>query len=80
MNVNNKFKQLEDKIKNIENKIDKQNEKLDNILKIINEDIKINCDKMSNHINFIETVYEKVKSPMYFICNKFNNMPTIGWN
>ena len=32
---------------------------------------------MNNHINFIESVYDKVKSPMYFICNKFNNMRLI---
>lgn len=78
MIVENKFNELQEKINSLEEKINQQNNKLDLILKILNEDIKENCEKMSNHINFIESVYDKVKSPMYFICNKFNNMRLIG--
>lgn len=78
MIVEDKFKKLQEKIDNLEEIINQQNNKLDLILKILNEDIKENCEKMSNHINFIETVYDKVKSPMYYICNKFNNMRMIA--
>ena len=67
------------KIEEIDKKLIEQNKKIDLILKILNEDIKTNCDKMNEHINFINTVYDKVKAPMYYICNKFSNIPTIGW-
>ena len=79
MLVKNNFEEINENILKIENKIDKQNKKLDEILKILNDDVKINCSKMSQHIDFIETVYNKIKSPMYYICSKFENMPSIGW-
>ena len=28
--------------------------------------------KMTSHIDFVDTVYEKVKSPLNFVCNKFS--------
>ena len=77
MNVENKINLLEKKIIELNNKIEVQNQKLDLIITILNDDIKENCTKMSEHINFIETVYDKVKAPMYFICNKFNKIPSI---
>lgn len=48
--------------------------KVDMILQILQNDVKPECKKMSDHINFIETVYDNVKSPMNFICNKFNEI------
>lgn len=48
------------------------NKKLDHIITTL-ESIKLNSQKMSNHIDFIDTVYNKVKSPMYWICDKINN-------
>lgn len=80
MLVQNKLEEINDKIKNLEDKIDQQNKKLDIITNILNNDVKINCDKMSEHIDFIEMVYNKIKSPMYYICSKFENIPSIGWS
>jgi hypothetical protein len=80
MLVKNNFEEINEKIKNLEDKLDDQNKKLDKILKILNDDVKINCSKMSKHIDFIETVYNKIKSPMYYICSKFENIPSIGWS
>ena len=50
-------------------KIDKEIRELKNT---INQDIKGNCDKMGSHIDFIEKVYDTVKTPMYYICEKIN--------
>ena len=72
MLVQNKLEEIYDKIKNLEDKIDEQNKKLDIITNILNNDVKINCDKMSEHIDFISSVYERVKTPMYFICDKLS--------
>lgn len=45
-------------------------EKLDKILKILEGDLTKNCEKMSEHIDFIDNVYDNVKNPLGFICNK----------
>ena len=44
------------------------------------EDIKDNCSKMSEHIDFIQSVYDRVKAPMYYICDKFSNVPSLSWS
>jgi len=54
------------------NKVDILEEKLDSIIKILNNDIKTNTEKMGSHIDFIENIYENVKSPLGFFCNKIN--------
>ena len=50
-------------------KIDKIDKKLDEILLILKKDISKNTQKMGAHIDFVETVYENVKSPLGFLCN-----------
>jgi hypothetical protein len=47
--------------------------KLDRIENLLMEN-KHNCDKMSNHIDFIEKVYEYIKKPLFYITNKFRIM------
>ena len=56
----------------IDDRLDRLEEKLDLILKILTEDIKNSCEKMGGHINFVEKVYDNVKHPLTFICNKVN--------
>ena len=34
--------------------------------------IKNDCNKMCNHINFVDNVYSKVKIPFNFLCAKAN--------
>jgi hypothetical protein len=50
-------------------KIDQIDNKLDEILFILKKDISKNTKKMGEHIDFVETVYENVKSPLGFLCN-----------
>ena len=45
-------------------------EKLDKILELLESKITKNCEKMSEHIDFIDNVYDNVKNPLGFICNK----------
>jgi len=49
-------------------KIDILTLKVDEILDILKKDVSKNTKKMSDHINFVENVYENVKSPLGFIC------------
>ena len=57
------------KIEQLNVKIEQLNVKIDEILNILKKDISRNTKKMSDHINFVENVYENVKSPLGFICN-----------
>ena len=46
--------------------------KVDTILELLEKDVKPNCNKMNNHINFVENVYSTVKNPLAFIFNRVN--------
>ena len=46
------------------------NNKLDRIEQLLNNDILNNCNKMSNHIDFIERIYEYIKYPLFYISDK----------
>ena len=63
---------MEDKIIELEQKLINIESKLDNIYNIINIDVKDNCKKMKEHIDFIDNVYDSIKLPLHFICNRIN--------
>lgn len=46
------------------------NEKLDRIENLLNNEILNNCNKMSNHIDFIERIYDYIKFPLFYITDK----------
>jgi uncharacterized protein YaaN involved in tellurite resistance len=46
--------------------------KMDKILEILEKD----CKKMTDHIDFIENVYDNVKSPFYYLMDKVNILST----
>ena len=54
----------------IEERLDRLENKIDQIIELLNGDLKSNCDKMAGHIEFVENVYDKVKKPLGYICNK----------
>jgi len=57
-----------DKIHDIHERVERIEEKLDKIINLLEHNQK-SVDKMSNHIDFIDGVYNKVKSPLNTICN-----------
>jgi hypothetical protein len=59
--LRNKILDLENMFKVIETKMDK-------ILELLEKD----CKKMSDHIDFVENVYDNVKMPFYYVMNKVN--------
>ena len=44
--------------------------KLNKITELLENDVAPNCNKMSSHIDFVENVYDNVKNPLGFLCNK----------
>ena len=59
-----KIELLREEIRNISIKLDKVMDKLE-----VNHE---ECTKMGNHINFVENVYQSIKSPLNFIFDKVN--------
>jgi hypothetical protein len=72
MNISLKICVLEKKIDTLDSKILQLSSKIDTILELLTNEVKPSCNKMNDHINFIETVYDTIKSPMEIICNKIN--------
>lgn len=53
-------------------KVDALERKVDEILHVLQNDVTSECKKMGDHIDFIETVYDYIKSPLHFICDRFH--------
>ena len=60
------------KLKDLENKMIILEEKLDKISSLLEGDIGKNCQKMNQHIHFVERIYDNVKRPLGYLCNKIN--------
>jgi len=60
------------KLDSLEYKLIDLEVKLNKITDLLERDISPNCNKMSNHIDFVDKVYDTVKSPLNFMCNKIN--------
>jgi hypothetical protein len=58
----------------LKNKIERMEEKLDTILQKMDTHIIKNCDKMGDHIDFVNNVYDTVKVPLHYISNKVQKM------
>ena len=44
------------------------------ILNLLESNVKPNCEKMSSHINFVESVYNNIKEPMYYVCSQIRGL------
>ena len=58
----------------LSNRIQKIEEKLDIIVQKLDNNIIKNCDKMGDHIDFVNNVYETVKVPLHYISNKIHKI------
>jgi len=63
---------LKNKILDLENHFTIMDKKMDKILEILEKD----CKKMSDHIDFVENVYDNVKMPFYYVMDKVNHLVT----
>ena len=60
--IKEKFDSIDQKLESIENNISKLLDMQQNVNK--------NAEKMGEHIDFVENVYDNVKNPLGYICNK----------
>ena len=61
---------LEKRLNKIESKIDKLTELFNKIDSKIDDNLSDNCNKMTNHIDFIESIYIQLKNPIEYITTK----------
>jgi len=66
--------EVKSKLDSLEEKINDLDDKLSDILILLERDVKPNCNKMSNHIDFVDNVYDNVKNPLGFMCNKISKL------
>ena len=68
-------------LRELSKKVDKLHEDVAKILILLESSVKANCDKMGEHITFVEGVYAKVKYPMEYVADKItstrNMLPSI---
>lgn len=57
-----------DKIHDVQERVERIETKLDKIIYILETNQK-SCDKMSKHIDFVDGVYDAMKSPLNTLCN-----------
>lgn len=69
---NNKIIDDSELLKELIKRTDSIDKKLNDIISILNGDVKKNTQKMGEHIDFIERIYDNVKSPLGFLCNRIN--------
>ena len=72
-NIFNLIEKLDKKIDHLTDKLEIVEEKIDNIYNKIDCDVTKECKKMGEHIDFIENVYDNVKHPLGYICNKIKS-------
>lgn len=60
-NIDSRLDKIDSRVLNIETSF----KHLDNTIKSNNKE----CEKMGNHIDFIENIYDNVKHPLGYICN-----------
>ena len=60
------------RLNRIEQKVNNIDQKLTDLIILMNDN-KRDCEKMSTHIDFIDSIYEKLKTPIDFVCNTINN-------
>lgn len=73
IDLNNKLIKLETSLNNIDNKLNillNITDKFDDIV----HDIHQSTSNMDNHITFVETIYDTISSPLYYIMNKFSKV------
>ncbi len=64
-----KINSIYKKTDSIENRLREIDDKLTELIILMNDN-KRDCEKMSSHIDFIDSVYEKLKAPIDYVCNR----------
>jgi uncharacterized protein YaaN involved in tellurite resistance len=76
MNEDQEILDIHEKLVALESRCERMEQKMDKILELLEKD----CKKMTDHIDFIENVYDNVKSPFYYLMDKVNSLSLLSTN
>ena len=71
------MQELSDKVDNLTQEILNLSKKIDKIMEVLSVN-QGECERMGNHINFVENLCEKVKSPLIYFCDQINSYRNIS--
>lgn len=75
-NIENKLEAMTALLVKLNDNIEKINESIDEFSESLDEELIPECKKMSSHIDFVENVYDTVKHPLGYLCNKIKRLTT----
>ena len=67
-----------EQLREIKDKLTQLESKIDTIVELLDGSLKTSCEKMGEHIDFVERVYDNVKNPLGYICNKVSYLSGTG--
>lgn len=68
--IEQEISEIKEEIEGIKNLLEEMNKKLDKINSTVEIEVKGPCAKMSDHIDFVEVVYNNIKAPLSYLCGK----------
>lgn len=71
--LHERIEEIEDKLELIDTNIQNLTKKINTIIDLLETNVNPNCEKMGQHINFIECIYENVKHPLGYFCSFINH-------
>ena len=75
-NIENQLEGMKELLIKLNDNIEKINEKMEDLEESLDEELIPECKKMGSHIDFVENVYDTVKHPLGFLCNKIKKLTT----
>ena len=75
-NIEDKLEAMTALLIKLNDNIEKINERIDELSDSLDEELIPECKKMSSHIDFVENVYDTVKHPLGYLCNKIKRLTT----
>ena len=73
-NIENQLEGMKELLIKLNDNIETLNKKMDNLEVSLDEELIPECKKMGSHIDFVEDVYDTVKHPLGYICNKVKSI------
>ena len=71
--LHERIEEMEDQLTIIDKNIKILTQKINTIIDLLETNVNPNCEKMGQHINFIERIYENVKHPLGYFCSFINH-------
>lgn len=71
--MENRIKNIEEQLEGIKHLLLKLNKNIEEVNNKL-DDLAPECKKMGSHIDFVENVYDTVKHPLGYLCNKIKKL------